>query len=282
MRDDAYRFLALNCILNGRSLVDAFDGDFERAAKVLGTPKVHEYNELFQHLEETKKVEEPLVRVLLNYMRLHCYAFVTPKGSDTVMLSSIVESDRAGEVSDILRRAIVLQLIRDVSYIDKLDDIGIRDGVFYLPKGITSDYFESVLMRAYNLFCFGPTGEPGDTLISKASSFTVAGYKPVTVAVARRLLSNLAKNNFAPSTYRETIFMIPDLFPVYQRCGCLLSNSDIRKDTIDWIMDNGEADSISISVDKDVISSLIVNDLTDLSNIEYAGKKEGIRVKAGN
>ena len=285
MNDSARRFLALNCVLNGHSLYEAFD-DTTEAAKCLGVDSqtLVLINIQLQNLEQNWHILIPTdVRVVLNFMRTAEYAFITPPGSNAITIRDLAESDRKGEVEDDVRRVVLSQLIRDVAFVNDEKETRISDGTFYLKGPCSSYYITSVITQAYELYRDGPRN--GTNFIrDNRERFTVEGFRRFTPSNSSAILLGLVSAKIAPTDYRDTTLFIPDLLPIYKACGCIMVPSSTERDSLIWLLDIKDTDNCKpVSVDKSAIRALLVDNAHNLENVEYntAAKSSGLCVKDG-
>ena len=283
------RFLALNCVLQGHSLLDACDGEITIAAEAFGVSS-KKMERMLADLEVLRMRPSyfsqcsPLVKPLVNFFRSSDYAFIALPGVNPIYLSSFMVSDAAGEVDDQVRDLVIGSLIRDIAYVEKDSDIAIADGKLLLPQKYEDD-LRDAMMHAYILCVFGP-GFPersAKALLKLAPRLTMEGYRNIPATVCCEVLEELIRNGLPPTDYSATVLHIPDLLPVYQATGTIMELSS-QDDSILWMLD--EADSIKVKVlpvSPTVVRELLVTSMFDLSNIDYVvgGANGGLHVKSG-
>lgn len=272
VNDSARRFLALNCVLNGHSFFAAFDNDPSLAAKCLGkdTQTLVLLNMQLQHLEEIGHIDIPIdIRVALNFIRTAEYAFITPPGNGAITVRDMAVSDRNGDIDDALRRAILIQLIRDIAFVEDEKETRISDGTFFLKGPRSPEDVMNIIQRAYELYRDGPKGGVR-ALVKSGEQFTVEGYKDFSANTCYTLLSKMVTTKIAPTDYRDTTLFIPDLLPIYEASGCIIVPSTTEQNNLIWLLDVKDSkECYPLSVEKAKVRSLLIEDAHSLANIEY-------------
>lgn len=273
MNQDARRYLGINCVLNGRSFIDAFDGSVEDAATGLDI-SVEEMQSLNERLSAAQG-QNPLTqtsaitKTLLQFLRTQEYAFIY-LGGEKYSLPTVAFSNREGELDDDVAFAVVRKMLRDVAFVDTADEIKVADGVIFVPEQYTKS-LNARIHDAYLLYRDGPKGRPA-SFGKIRPSLTLMEYKPIPAKAVFTFLSDLASWGKAPTSLRDTTLMISDLYPVYEQTGCIMEK-DQGNNSIYWLLDKeGAARSSVIIQNLEVLRPLMVTGLRDLANIRLDSK----------
>lgn len=283
------RFLALNCVLHGHSILDAYDGNLSAAADGFVKGDLLKMQKLVEQLDALQKEQSyfadksPLVLPFINFLRSQDYAFVFVPGAGPVYLHALAVSDRAGDVAPSVISAVMSSMIKDIDYVDTDKEISIVDGKLFLPR-YREQEMRPALMEAYRCYCRGPftNGDYSNALLSHRDKLTLEGYRDIPASVGLSILQDLLDHGVPPTDYTLSTLTIPDYFQVYQKTGTILGDSP-DGDGLLWLLDVMDSPKGKvITVSKTVIRELIVTGLTDLSNIDYqmGGANDGLHVRS--
>lgn len=288
MNNSARRFLALNCVLHGHDVLDAFDGDislFQAAFSFKAEGKARELVDSLNAMQQSTSslsVLSPLVMPLVSFFRSADYAFVVFPGMAPIYLSTFAVSDRNGEVEPAVRDVVLRAIIRDISYVNTNKDIAIVDGKLLLPKPLEGQIPQAVL-DAYTLYTLGPVvkGTFAKPLHAVRDRLTLEGYRPIPVATMINLFKSLVEMGVPGPDYARTTLMIPDYLPVYQKTGTIM---ELRtgEEGILWMLDVAREDKCKVlPVNYTTVRELLVTGLTDLANLDYVlgGANGGLHVR---
>lgn len=289
MNNAARRFLALNCVLQGHSILDAFDGQVELLQNAFNFNKLDKAQAFVDEVDSLKDKPSylsnlsPLILPLVNFFRSQDYAFVFFPGMQPIFLNTFAISDRNGEVDAQVRNVVLQSLIRDIAYVPADKDIAIVDGKFLIPRAREGE-LQQAIQEAYVLYCLGPCVKNAalDSLHKVRDRLTLEDYRPIPVATMLNLFKDMVAFGFSGTDYTRTTLVIPDYLPVYQKTGTVmeLNHSD---EGILWLLDvSGEDKCKSFPVSHTVVRELLVTGLTDLANLDYVlgGPNGGLHVRA--
>ena len=281
------RFLALNCILHGHSLLDAFDGNREQAAASItdGNEKLLQYYldqlAFLQSSPSALNSEDPVALAFVNFFRSSEYASVCLGGLQPISISMFAVSDRRGEVDDQVRNAVVLNALKDVTFTEKPKRTSITDGLLYTTVD-KKDRIRKLMLRGYALYSAGPfnNGMPCEAMIASVNKFTLEGYTNISAKGVEDILKALIDFGVPPTDFTRTLLNIPDLLPVYQKTGAVM---ELLPDGtgVQWLMDlKGTAKGKVVTVGRSNVRSLLISSLSDLANISYepGAKSNGLVV----
>lgn len=275
MNKEMYRFLAMNCVLNKRSLFDAFDGDIDKAADAFDVEAsvLENLDKNLARLEENKVTDRlfNIESTALNFMRNYMYAFIHAPTGANIFLSSLVIAERNGEAVDrAVRNFIISTMIKDISFSNDGSSCYIADGCLHVPVGTTRVAVDKALANAYRLFLNGP-GTGKETLLSLRDSLSICTFKSLPARKCIKALTELVKAKIAPSDFTDTTLLISDLLPVYQASGCLMCPSEFQSHAIDWLLVNYNSPdgTKSVTLEEKDVGALIITDAHDLSNVLY-------------
>lgn len=283
MTDDLKRFLAINSLLSGRKLVDAVDGDYAELDRLLGTSRSKELDDTIASKPDVLLEVHPVFRAVINYFRTYQYAFVTPAGSEPVKFSSIMESDRKGEISQQLRAAVLTQFIRNVELVKDIEKVGVFDGCLRYTSDIDIQQLPTVIITAYYQVLYGPTGAKGDKVLKYSKYFNLAEFKTFSGAQALNAVNAFASSDYSPRTYAQTCITTPDLGEVYKKTGLVMCRSEVKDNAVDWALDyirEGQKTKVAVvTVEFEMLRTLMVNGISDLHSIVYGGPGNPLVVK---
>lgn len=289
MNNCTRRFLALNCILHGHSMLEAYDNDFDKAAAQLTGGNGDVLKTLLTRLEGLQNSKSyfedknPLLLPIVNYLRSNDYAFVFVPGTGPIFISMLAASDRKGEVSTAVRDAVLSSLIKDVVNVELDKDIAIKDGTLYLPQARMKE-LKQTIGEAYTCYCKGPFGQGGycDRLLAQRMALCLSGYKNLSVNVFLTCVKEMIKRGLPPTDYAKSTLCIPDYLVVYKETGTIMSKSPTGEELL-WLLDiEGLDKGKVVTVDRAMVRGLLVSSMRDLSNIDYVvgGENGGIHVKS--
>lgn len=283
MYSDAYRFLAINCVLNGRSLLDAFDSDVEMANTVFGTNNIEEISEKIDQLNSQPLVErEKVVSCMLNLFRMDEYAFVMSNSGEPILISAVAEGLRAKDLTDDVAYAIASQVVRSLSWSKDDTTVFIRDGVLSVPKSYSllpdlNMYITECVKKAFDLYCFGPLGHVKNVVTSNRAVYNIGSFKSLTAVTAINIVKYFLKCGVPPVEFSRTTFVVPDLLPLYKKYGVIMCNSQNSYEEVDWLIDyQRKSESIALTVNKDELCKWILVSPTELCRAKYAGARNGV------
>lgn len=271
MTDGIARFLAVNCVLNGHSLLDAFDGDTAVAASALDmtTEEVARVDSSLSALE-TKGDEgwcaDPIIRTVLNLIRTREYAFLqTPQGP--IYYQEFVESDRLGQVRDDVREAVLSTLITDIQYVNmRIPELETRyfDGLLLLQPGISNDELKDKILTAYKLYRDGP-GTGKEHLLKQRHKLSVGNAEVLPASKVKSILVQLAKGKVPPSAYAKSTLMVTDLLTTYRATGILCEYSTAKPGYIDFLMhcDEDNAD-VTVTLSMEAVNTVVRSGIKNL------------------
>lgn len=283
MTDDLKRFLAVNGLFNGRKLTDVVDGDYAEMDRLLGSSRSKELEEILENKPDVMINVHPVLRSLINYFRTYQYAFVTPQGAEPIKFSSIMESDREGTLPDQLRMAVLSQFIQQAEQVKEEKDVGVFDGCLRYTPDIEFSKIPQMVVSAYYLVMYGPTGAASDRVMKYSKYFTLAGFKSFSGAQALNVVNALASADYQPRTYALTNIIVPDLLKVYKETGLVMRQSEIKDNAVDWAIDypreGQKTKTVVVTVEHAMLRTLIVNSLQDLHSIVHGGPSNPLVVK---
>ena len=272
MTKEAMRFLALNSMLHGHSVLAGFMNDSAVMADCLDIDK-EEAEMLVKKLDELPVEEptnDPLTATFLNFFRTQAYAFLA-MGDNIVSLEKFVGSDVEGQVEDDLRYMFLTHLLMDVAQGDEYWQPFIKDGVLHC----TSADFKRVnecMLEAYQLYMSGPAGTTQglQTFLRKYTS--LEHYSRLNAAVLLKGLRQISRAKKNPIIYQQTLVNTPDLLTVYKHTGCIMAFRDMSQTSVNWLLDvEGVADStICMVVDMTTLRNYLVRDMRDLEGVKVA------------
>lgn len=282
------RFLALNCVLHGHALTDAFDGDISLCAKAFDR-SVSDMQDLQKALIELEqkpsllKDESPSVLSILNFFRCNEYAFLYIPGAGRMILQYIKDSDISGELSDDVRRGVLRMILNDVTFVESTKEINVTDGVVSYVAGTSATLGEDV-EAAYRLYRDGPVLRGGKRLeiVANGAYLQLATYKSLTARTHVSMLKELVSAGIRPTDLSKTALVLPDLFTVYKSTSTIMCRDDVDSEYVYWMLDQkGKQTAKVVHLAVQAIKPLLISSLNDLSNIEYqvGAPRNGLVVK---
>lgn len=274
MNANARRFLALNCAINGRGIIPAYDNDVYKASKELNisSSEVLELNSKLLELNSKSMMFDELdrlVKILINFIRCPWYSFIFVPEMGKVNIVDLMEMDRNGSVDKNIIKMTLDQIIQNAVKINNEGDCRIADGCLYVTRG-QADVFRQSFTKAYEIAKNGfETKLTKKSIFSNRKYFDIKMYSEISVNVFLNIVKTLISNDINVSDYRYTLLRVADMFTVYEKIGCVQAY-DAEEDIIDWIISN-EDDSKSklFRVHSNGVISFIVNSMKDLMNVRY-------------
>lgn len=274
MNNAVRRFLAVNCILNGHSLISAFDNNAALAAEALGSvpeAQVWKWDRDLRNLEKTGLGMEsfsPVTRVVLKYFRMKEYAFITIPGSGPIYFDSVVESDKNGELEPDVLSGVLSLVVRDIAYVKSASDVRFADGVLYIPTGMEAQVRNDIV-NAYRLYAYGPNDTSRLVDILRGHS-SLTQYSAVSVRTFREIIDALLSYKVKPSVYGKTSLLIEDLLSVYQTTGCVFTQAVGDSENVLWLLDNiAQSTAKLVTVPIELMRTLIIESISDLAAVSY-------------
>lgn len=277
MNANIRRFLALNCAINGRGIIPAYDNDVNKAAEELNISpsEVLELNSKLLELNSKSPMFDELdglVKILISFIRCPWYAFIFVPEMGKVNIMDLMEMDRNGSVDKNIIKMTLDQVIQNAVKIDKEGECCIADGCLYVTRG-QADVFRQSFTQAYEIAKNGFETKPNKkSIFSNRKYFDIKQYSDISTNTFLNIVKTLISNDINVSDYRNTLLRVADMFPVYEKIGCVQAY-DAEEDVIDWIISN-EDDSRSklFRVHSNGVISFIVNSMKDLMNVRYNGR----------
>lgn len=228
LTENMRRVYALNCVLNGHSLLCAYGHDTQKAAEGMElTPE--EVVGLDVSLRKLEKdyadqwCTSKVTRTILNLFRTREYAFIqTPNGP--IYLQELAESDRQGQIREDVREAVLASLVHDIQYVKAEKETRYFDGLLMIPHGITNSELKRCILDAYKLYRDGP-GTGKEPVLKWRYQMNIASSPTLNAGSLVGILRRMLKDGYAPTSYTRSTIMIADWSVVYESTGCLCEQS---------------------------------------------------------
>ncbi len=281
MTNEAMRFLALNGLLHGHSVLKGFDDSIEKMADALSI-EVSEAEDLVKKLDALPVVptsDDPLVNTFLNFYRTQAYAFMAMEGT-IIPLEKFVATDLDGQVADDVRYMFLTHLIMDVSQRPEYVNPIIKDGILYCTAQ-DFQHVEPAMLEAYQLYMTGPAGTQRGFYMALRKFTSLEHYSRLTPSTMVKVLRYIVKAKKNPIIYQQTMLNTPDLLTTYKHTGCIIAYRDLSHTSVNWLLDvEGALDStMSMVVDVSTLRHYLVKDVRDLAGIKVArGLGEGGKI----
>lgn len=272
MNKEAMRFLALNSILHGHSVLEGFQNSVETMASCLGVD-VEIASRLANDLDSLPEVEvseNPMVKLFLNFYRNNAYTFVA-MGTDIVPLCKFMVNDLNGQVSSELRISYLGYLIRDAAQDEMYVDPFICDGVLHCtPQDF--QYVQQAMLNAYALYLGGPVGTTKSLAKSLRRYTSLDDYSRLNEATALRIFKQIVKEGKKATIYQRTLLNTPDLVETYTHTGCIIAFSDPTRKSVNWLMGvESELDNTMVmTVEMSTLQNYLLRSVRDLENVKVA------------
>lgn len=272
MTESVKAYLALNCVLNGHSILEAFDNDINEAANVLTGGDVKMMQSYHDKLEEARKLpsvvskHHPTAVAILNTMRLPQYSDYCIAGHMDVPLSALESLVKGKSINNAQKESMIYGLFQNFVEVENASECRVEDGTVYTTY-LNTEQLMAVVMDAYLMYTRGVSRKKCTTLLKCKDNLRLENYREFSPKEVCDILSSILSCEINPTDFSKTCLYVEDLLPVYKETGCLMSLTS--HNSVTWVMADGTCIDMS-PLDLELVG---VSKLHDFANVYLNGKE---------
>lgn len=266
-------FLALNAILNGKSMLLAFDNSVELASQALNmtVDKVAKLDESLNALNSATWAElsDPVTATLVNFFRNDEYAFIAPRDIAPIGIKAIAAFESQGNLDVNSRRQLLTQVIRYTDVAPTASDIRIADGVIYIPENMSYDTLIDRIVKAYLIVTKAPS-DKSSPLMKNRWNLTVSTYKKISPTMFNNICKGILTYGVPAVVYRDTLLMIPDYMVVYKNAGVIAELSPTAPNVLNVLLPIVGTDTAKVvPINLSTVAALVGDNVRGMANLQY-------------